>query len=294
MAKATEKNSQDERIICLLTGESGSGKSFFIANLKDAFIFDTDLGGGTKYLEARIHKNDSEREEVSSYQEIYNLIQAAARAKTLKKNIVIDHATSLQQEAILRHNPSLDSDYGRGGNKATYEWRKIRGLIKTLDCNLFVVAHVKGEWDGTKEVGKTTDAAKNIEGDMQIVLYLKRPGGPGSKLQPTTENPSSAQVVKWRRDPEDPRGLVPLNFPLTMENFLKIAGEGMTRELKPIDLASAEQVKEAQTLIEKTKFDPKEIEKWMKKAGAEELENCPASSIEKLITYLKSISSTSL
>jgi len=77
MVKTQEKPQVelDERIICLLAGESGSGKTFFIANLKDAIIYDSDLGGGSAYLKARIERNGSEREEVTSYFDVLNDIK---------------------------------------------------------------------------------------------------------------------------------------------------------------------------------------------------------------------------
>jgi len=289
MVKTQEKPQVelDERIICLLAGESGSGKTFFIANLKDAIIYDSDLGGGSAYLKARIERNGSEREEVTSYFDVLNDIKKRVAEKRLKKNVVIDHATNLHQDAILRYNPSGEADFGRAGNRGTQDWRRIRALVKTLDCNLFVVAHTKGEWVEQKEVGKTADAAKNIEGDMQIVLYLKRPGGPGSKMQPTTEVPSTAQVVKWRRDPEDPRGMVPLTFPFTMQTFLSIAGKGMERELKNVELATAEMVDAAKKCVTDNKIDEEVLAKWFKKIGASDFDTASKEQVQKFIEYYK-------
>jgi hypothetical protein len=232
--------------------------------------------------------NGTEREEISSYTDVSEDIKKRAKEKRLKKNIVIDHITNLQQEASQRYNPSLESDYGRANSKATSEWRSIRGLIKTLDCNLFVVCHIKNDWDGNKIVGVTTDGAKNIEGDMHIVLYLQKPGSAGSKVQPTKEVPSVALVKKWRRDSEtDPRGLVPLTFPFTMEAFLKIAGAGMTRDRKEVELATPEQVAEVKHLLSVLKLEEKAVNGWLKKAGVDDFSDASFTAVQGFIKYCK-------
>ena len=274
-----KEKAQKDRIIALVTGDSGSGKSFFVANLKDAIIFDTDLGGGLGYADERIAKNGSERVEASSYKEILDILRDRVRTKTLKTTVCIDHITGLHQEAILRHNPNQEADYGRSSARATAEWRRIREFVRALDCNLICTAHLKGEWAGNAEIGKTTDGAKNVEADMGIVLYLSHKKGGGY--------PAKATVIKWRRDPEDPRGLVPSEFPFTVDEFAKIGGATFTRKREAVELASAEQVAEFKHLTTVIKFEEDEVEKWLRKVGVASVEDAPANSLGKFIVWAK-------
>ena len=289
MAKETVKKSaksdKADRIIALIEGDSGTGKSFFVGSIKNALIFDTDLGGGLAYLDERIAKNGSERVELSSYKDILKNLRERAADSKLFETIVIDHVTGLHQEALMRHNPAQDADYGRAGNKATYEWRQLREFVRTFDCNLVVVSHMKGEWEKEKQVGKIADGAKNIEGDMHTVIRLEASkDGKGRKLYPST-----ALVIKWRRDPEDKRGPVPDQFPFTLADFEQIHGADYHRERDKVELAKPESVKSLRDVLEFLGPEKKaELEaKWLSAAAVDTLEQMTASQVDACVAYVK-------
>lgn len=276
-----------DRIIALMEGDSGSGKSFFMACLKNAVIYDVDLGGGLAEYEERIQKNGSERVEMSSFGEILSDIRQRLREGRLKETIVIDHVTGLHQESLLRNNPSQEADYGRSGNRATYEWRAIREFARTFDCNLFIVAHMKTEYEKDKAVGKIADGAKNIEGDMHIVLRLDSlKDDKGRKRYPAT-----AHVLKWRRDPLDPRGLPPDSFKFTLEEFEKIHGANYKREREKVVLVKKETLESlTQTLGLMDKEKGAELSgKWLKAAGVESLEFMSEDQAVKCLDMIKKL-----
>lgn len=271
-----------ERIIACIAGASGSGKSFFVANLHNALIYDTDIGGGLAYADARIAKNKSERIEASTYAEIEDDLKRRQKNGSLAKfnTLAIDHVTALHQAAQIAHNPTASQDYGRANEAATREWRKVRNFCRTCDFNLIVTAHLKGRFDQDKQVGQQPDGAKNIEGDMSIVLYLNK----AEKTLP----PSEAIVQKWRRDPDDPRGAIPPTFKLTMENFVKLHGNGaLSAPREPVALATAEQVSEINRLVGVVKLPEGTTDKWLKKAGVESFEEMPATIIQACIDHTK-------
>jgi ABC-type dipeptide/oligopeptide/nickel transport system ATPase component len=295
MATATRTNGKPaakieataaERVIALIAGESGTGKSLWVASLKNALIIDTDLGGGLAAYDARIARNGSERHEMGSYLDVIDLIGRKRRAGELKRftTLAIDHLTALQQEAVLRHNPSMVKDFGTSGDKAAKEWRKIRELVRVGDFNLVCTAHLKGKWADEKIVGVTTDASKNVEADMMIVLYLQKHAD-GS--MPTAGRPSVARVSKWRRDPDDTRGPVPREFPFTMDEFIRIHGWPMEGERVEVPMASEEQVKELKGLLDVVKVPEETTTAWLKKAKVESFEDMTAETIGKCIDHLR-------
>lgn len=275
-----------KRAILLITGESGTGKSFFVACLNNALIYDVDIGGGLAEYEDRIGKNNSERIPASTYLEILDDLKQRHRKGELKDRITvaIDHVSALQQEANLRHNPTGESDYGRANARATSEWRAIREFCKSQDFNLVCVAHVKPKFENNVQSGTQPDGAKNIEGDMGIVLQLRRnPQG----------YPSNAYVMKWRRDPDDPRGKVPQTFPLTLAYFNKIEGSyALDRNREPVALATDEQLAKLDKLLGVVKIPDADIAKWMKKAGVESFSEMPAETIDKCIAHCETILKT--
>jgi hypothetical protein len=283
VAKKTEPAVKPERLVVLVAGESGTGKSFWVASLKDALIYDTDLGGGLGYLDARIQRNGSERVEVGSYPEVMADIDRRRKAGDLKRFswIGIDHLTTLQQEAVNRHNPTGGEDYGKSYDKATREWRKIRHLVRVGDFSLICTAHLKSKYENQKVVGITTDASKNINADFSIVLYLQR--------QASGAYPSQARVEKWRRDPEDPRGPLPAAFPFTIEKVFELHGGSGGGERVEVEMATEGQVREIEGLLNVVKVDEAEVQKWFKKYGAEVWGDFPAADLDRCIKYVKGL-----
>jgi energy-coupling factor transporter ATP-binding protein EcfA2 len=283
--KAEKPPEKQKRAIVLLTGESGTGKSFFIACLKHALIYDIDIGGGLAEYDERIERNQSERIPASSYLEILDDLKQRHRKGDLKDRITvaIDHVSALQQEANLRHNPTGESDYGRANARATSEWRAIREFCKSQDFNLVCVAHVKPKFENNVQSGTQPDGAKNIEGDMGIVLQLRR----------ANSYPSNALVMKWRRDPEDSRGKVPQSFPLTLESFCKIEGSGaLDRTREPIQLATDEQLAQMEKMLNVVKVPEGDVAKWFKKAGVESFSEMPSETIGKCIAFCQDLLKT--
>lgn len=276
MAKKTDVS---ERQIVLIGGESGGGKSFFISNIPNALIYDTDIGGGAAYLDARIRRNGSMRVDVASYGDVKADIRARNQSGELKKfsTVVIDHLTVLQQEAAIRHNPSLGQDYGRANEAATKEWRQLREFIRNMDFNLVCTLHLKAKYENDKPVGFQSDAAKNIDADFGIVLHLKKKPGGGY--------PSMASVQKWRRDPEDPLGPVPTTFPFVFEEFCKIAATDLKGERGDVAVASPELLAEYKAILSKVNVDPKILDRWSK-VDAEDLN---AKQVQERIDYCKKL-----
>lgn len=281
------KTDSKDRIIAHIEGDSGTGKSLFMACLKNAVIYDVDLGGGLAAYDERINKNGSERVEMASFKEILEDIKQRLRTGRLKETIGIDHVTGLQQESLIRHNPNQDADYGRSGNKATYEWRQIREFCRTFDTNLFTVSHLKAEYEKDKQVGKIADGPKNIEGDMHIVLKLEAlKDDKGRKRYPAT-----AHVIKWRRDPDDERGPVPDSFKFTLEEFEKIHARNYKRERENIVLAKPESIEALKKSLELLNPDKaSELSgKWLKAATVDSFEFMSETQIDKCQEMVKKL-----
>lgn len=274
-----------DRIIALFEGDSGTGKSFMLACQKEIVIYDTDLGGGLSEYDDRIKENGSVRVEISSYAEILSDMKIRLREGRLLRSIGIDHVTGLHQDAILRHNPSQDSDYGRANNKATYEWRQIREFAKNFDCNLFCVSHMKAEFINDKSVGKIADGAKNIEADMNIVLKLECLRDEKGKKR----HPATAHVMKWRRDPKDERGPVPDSFKFTLEDFEKIHARNYKREREKVVLAKPESIdalSKVLALMDKAVAEEM-VGKWFKAAGVDSFEFMTEDQISKCQEFVQ-------
>lgn len=279
------KADKADRIIALISGDSGAGKSFFVGSIKNALIYDTDLGGGLSYLDDRITKNGSERVELSSYRDILADLRRRAQTGKLLQSVVLDHVTTLHQESIMRHNPTQEADFGRGGNKATYEWRQLREFIRTFDCNLFCVAHLKNKWTNGATAGVEADGAKNIEGDMHIVLRLETHKDKDGRKR----YPSNALVMKWRRDPDDERGPVPDSFPFSLEEFTKLHGLDYNRKREEVKMALPESIKQLVDVLEFLGPERKNelSTKWLAAAAVDSFNEMTEPAIQACIEFIR-------
>lgn len=279
MAKSKTVDVVRERLILLLAGPSGAGKSFFIGSLSNALIFDTDIGGGLAYLDARIRRNGSERIEVGSYLDVIQELQKRRGKLQAIRTLAIDHLTTLQQEAVIRHNPSFaEGTFGKEHDKANKEWRKVRDYARFGDFNLVCTAHMKNKYQGKEIVGQLPDASKNVEADFSIVLELQR----------CSSYPSMARVLKWRRDPEDSRGLIPASFPFTLEDVIRLQGDFDSDPRREVPMATPQQIGEVMRLVEVVKLPEGELERWFTKAKAESWEDFTEEALGKCIAHLRS------
>lgn len=252
-----------ERLMTLVAGDSGTGKSLFMAMLPNCRFYDTDAGGGARAYEKRLKKNGSERIVCNSYPEVLEDLRQQQQRGLLKNftTVVLDQVTRLQQEAKDRHNPQMVDDWNKSVEKANREWRRIRDFCSQMDFNLFIVAHMKNKWADGKAQGLEADGAKNLEGDVDIVIHLRE----------TAQYPSQAWVKKWRRDPDDERGVVPRTFPWTLADFSAIdQTDALTRLREPVRMATAEQVEKVGKLLDVVKLPEEQVAKWKKNAGVDD------------------------
>jgi len=144
---------------------------------------------------------------------------------------------------------------------------------------------MKAEYEKDKQIGKIADGAKNIEGDMHIVIRLESPKDDKGRRK----YPSVANVIKWRRDPEDERGLPPPAFPFLIEEFEKIHGANYKRARENVAFASSESVEKLRgimALMDKTVSDEMHG-KWIKAAGVESLEFMTQAQVDKCVEFVQ-------
>ncbi len=295
-----ENHQKPERVFALIAGPSGSGKSYGIATFPKSLIIDSDIGGGLRYADSMIRANGSRRigpgglnagteddVTVADYPELLDLLNRLDRQGALKNisTLCIDHLTVFQDNAVSRINPGLQRDYGRANDVATRQWKQVREICRNKDFNLVCIAHLKGKWEHEEQVGMQAAGPKEIAGDMDIELHLRR--------DPSGKYPSRASVLKWRRLPNDPRGAVPPMFPFTFEAFSKIEGTGaFDRARVPLVMASVEQVALVRKLLAESGMKAGTEARWLQAANAERFEDMPSDSVQKCIVHLHKIIAT--
>ena len=148
----------------------------------------------------------------------------------------------------------------------------IRWLDK-LDMNVILVCHEKPEWSKGEQVGFVPDAHEKLEYELHLCLQILK------------EGESRKAFTKKSRLEQFPDGK---KFDWSYDEFAKKCGKSvMEAQAKQIILASPEQVKELNELMEIVKMPEDIVEKWFKKANVDKFEDMESGVISACINLVK-------
>ena len=164
--------------IILILGESGSGKSSSLRNLKpdETYIINVlDKPLPFKGYRKKYNKELKNYHATDSYQDIISYIRAVNERGTHIKNLVIDDFNFILANEFM-HRASEKSferfvDIGKHTFEIVEELKSIRD-----DLYCFIMSHTELSHAGvikTKTVGKMVDDKVSIEGRISTVLHAK-------------------------------------------------------------------------------------------------------------------------
>ena len=154
--------------------------------------------------------------------------------------------------------------------------RRLCMLLGQLDMTVLLIAHAKDKYDGVGEarkmVGTTFDAWPKLGHEMNLQLESQRIGAV------TFMRVFRSKYACLLRGQE---------IPMTYDAFSKAYGKDvMERKVEGLVIATPEQVAEITKLAGILKMEQEELDGWLNKAGAEEVQDLSKDSAEKFIKYL--------
>ncbi len=139
--------------------------------------------------------------------------------------------------------------------------------------NIILICHEKPEWSKGEQIGIVPDAHEKLEYELHLCLRI------------TKEGEARKAYVKGTRLTEFPDGT---KFDWSYAEIVKRFGaQKMEATAKQIVLASPEQIKELNELLEIIKLPEGETDKWLKKANVETYAEMDENQISACINYLK-------
>jgi len=157
--------------------------------------------------------------------------------------------------------------------------RRLVSAISRLDMNVLLIAHEKSEWgvDNTgqrAEIGKGPDCWEKLIYELDLAFHARKRGS------------LREAVTKKSRLQGFPEGE---SFPLDLSAFAERYGKDIiTKEHKPIVLATDAQVAAITHLVDLLKIDAETVAKWHEKANAESFAEYSGEQADKLISHLNS------
>jgi KaiC/GvpD/RAD55 family RecA-like ATPase len=266
----------------MISGRSGVGKTLFASQFEKPYLIDTE-GGAVReqYMKKLIDSGGAyfgKEQGSQDFKLVIEEIKALATTKHDYKTLVIDSFSKLYNMAAAIAEAEVGNDFGRDKKEANKPTRQLVRWLEKIDMTVILICHQKDKYERKgKEVvyaGTTFDGWDKLEYDLDLWIEIQKLGK------------ERTFIVKKSRVDSFQEGM---EFPLDYHKFCELYGEDVIKSpVKPLVMATAAQVAELKHLLELVRLDPEIVEKWLKKAGAEDFEEMSTEQIGKCITFVKS------
>lgn len=267
----------------MLFGKPDTDKSKFACEFPSSVYIDTEDGAVESQYVKSLNTSKSlyfgKADGSQNLKEVIDQVKALIVNPGDRQSLVIDSVSKSldvsdsEEQERMGDKEDPFSSYKKAGVR---QMRRLVALLGQLDMNVLLLAHAKDKWEGQgkerKLVGTTFDAWAKLGHEMNLQCESRRVG-------PVTY----MRVVRSKyesliRDQE---------IPLTYEAFSKAYGkEIMERKPEGLILASKEQVDEILKITGILKTEQEELDGWLNKAGAEEVQDLSREHAVKLIDFL--------
>lgn len=265
----------------MISGKSGVGKTLFSIQFEKPYFIDTEGGAVreqymAKLIEAKGAYFGKDRGS-QDFKLVIDEIKELATTKHEYKTLVIDSFTKLYNMAAAIAEEQVGNDFGRDKKEANKPTRQLIRWLEKIDMTVILVCHQKDKYSrkGSEVVyaGTTFDGWDKLEYDLDLWIEIQKLG------KERTFVVKKSRVASFIEGSE---------FPLEYKKFCELYGQDIiAAPVHPLIMASPEQVGEIKKLVELVRLDAEVVEKWMKKAGAEEFEEMSSDQIQKCIAFVK-------
>ncbi len=261
------------RLKVMFYGEMGTGKSICACSFPQTAYIDTEgTTSKVKYAQTIIN-NEGQVIETGDFEEILTMVKWLMTNKHDFKTLVIDSLTVPYENLIIECERKVGSEFGRHVTAANSKMKQLVNLLLRIDMNVIITCQAKKEYGGKMEVIGQTYNCYNRLGYMFDLVFEAQVRG----------DKHIGVVRKSRIDSFPMRD----SFDFSYEEIKKRYGsEIMEKEVIAETLASQEQVKELNRLIELFAIPEETSQKWLDKCNCEGFEDMQSDVIQKCIDSL--------
>lgn len=275
-----------KRLKALFYGMAGVGKTTAAISFPKPYLIDTEKGAENAQYTKILEKNGGSIFQTSDFDELLKEVRSLLSEKHEYKTLIIDPLTTLYNDlldkcALQLKNNSKEKDttgteFGRHYGEANKKVKHLLALLLRLDMNVIITSHAKTEYSGGKEmnvIGTTFDCYKKLDYLFDLVFEIQKRGK------------DRIGIVKKSRIETFPDGET---FPFSYDEIAtKYGKEILEKDTIAQEIATFEEVKEIEKLIDLLKV-PEEIwQKWLDKGESQKWEEMPRPAIQKCIEYIK-------
>lgn len=266
----------------ILSGAAGVGKTTWAIQWPRPYVIDCE-GGAVRpqYREAIKKAGGVYFGKEQGSQDFKTVIEEIITLATIKHDystLVIDSFSFIYNMARSIAEENGGSDFGRDKKEANKPTRQLMRWLEALDMSVILNCHQALKWERVNgqlaNTGTTFDGFDKME--YALDLWLE-----------ATKDPTGKRILSIRKSRVEslPEGL---RIPLEYGEFSKLYGnEVISRQSKPFEIATPEQIEEITRLETVMKLDEEIRRKWLTKAGADSWADMKQEDLQKCIDHLK-------
>jgi len=265
----------------LISGKSGVGKTFFALDFPGIYYIDSEGGAVRKQYIEKLVKNGGvylgKEEGSQDFNTVIDEIKALTIEKHEYKTLIIDSFSHLYNLAAAKAEEKIGNDFGRDKKEANRPTRQLLRWLENLDMTVVLICHYKDKWE--RKSGDLTCVGSTFDGfdKMEYILDLW--------IEAQKEGNKRAFVVKKSRIQSFQEGD---RHSLDYDKFADLYGkEVIEKESAPFKLANSEQIEMLHQLMEVVRIEDSIIEKWIRAADVDTLEEMSSDQMEKCIKFLQ-------
>lgn len=267
----------------MLFGKPDTDKSKLGCEFPNAVYMDTENGAVESQYVQTLNSNNSlyfgVKDGSQNLREVIDQVKALIVTPGDRQTLVLDSVSKSLDTADAEEQERMGdtkdpfSSYKKAGVR---QMRRLCMLLGQLDMTVLLIAHAKDKWEGQgldrKMAGTTFDAWPKLGHEMNLQLESQRVGAV------TFMRVVRSKYACLIRGQE---------IPMTYDAFSKAYGKDvMERKAEGLIIATPEQVVEITKLAGILKMDQEELDGWLNKAGAEEIQDLSKENADKFIKYL--------
>lgn len=256
-------------------GKYGVGKTWGLLDYPSTYFIDTEGGANLKHYIEKLHNAGGvyfgPDQGASDFESVIAEVKSLATEKHQYKTLVIDSLSKLFNSEITKEAERLgDKDaFGASKKPAIRLSARLLHWIDKIDMSVFLVTHEKAEWSKGEQIGTVPDAGEKLGHELHLLLQIVKTGD------------TRKAFVKKTRLLGFPDGT---SFEWNYQEFAKRYGKDiMEAEVKPVVLATPEQIAEVHKLLETIKLTDSVKDKWI----AENLANLAEIEFDKVDGTIK-------
>ena len=282
--RGKKPTTKDKRLKALFFGPAGSGKTTASIGFPRPYLIDTEKGAENDQYVELLNKQGGAYLFTTDPDELIDEVKALISEKHEYRTLIVDPLTIIYNALLDAGIDERGEEFGRYKIPADRKIKQLLSLLLRLDMNVIITSHAKPKWVRTKDdrgkdtavqEGFTFDCYGRLDYLFDLVFEIQLRGK------------DRVGVVRKTRCEGFPEGEV---FPFSYDEIAERYGCAiLERDAASVELASVEDAKEFQALVEQMSNHEKIVAALLKDYSANNLTEVPAERVRAGIAHFQKL-----